>query len=155
MTGVLVLVLALGVATGLGLWMRAREGSIREEPRPVPSDAPPVELESADRAHHGGEVLTAALLGSDLGKRATMVQFSSSFCQPCKVTKLILQDVSETLPGVAHIEINAEVKLDLVRSLGIRRTPTVLILDQFGAIRKRAVGQPRKSDLVAAVAAVV
>lgn len=155
MTGTFVLVLVLGVATGLGLWFRAREGRIQEEPQPVPDDALPAELEAADRAHHGGEVLTADQLGTSLGERATMVQFSSSFCQPCRATKLILQDVAETIPGVAHVEIDAETNLDLTRDLGIRRTPTVLILDESGAIRKRAVGQPRKPDLVAAVAAVV
>lgn len=155
MTGLLVLILALGTATGLGVWLRTREGRIREEPRPVSDNAPSVALEAAEPPDHGGEVLTAEVLGTDLGARATMVQFSSPFCQPCKATKLILQDVSETLPGVAQIEINAETNLDLVRSLGIRRTPTVLILDQSGAIRKRAVGQPRKLDLLAAVAAVV
>ena len=155
MTGILVLVVVLSAATGFGLWFRARDGRIQEEPQQVPDDALPAELEIADRAHHGGEMLTAAQLGANLGERATMVQFSSSFCQPCRATKLILQDVAETIPGVAHVEVDAEAKLDLVRSLGIRRTPTVLILDESGAIRKRAVGQPRKSDLVAAVAAVV
>ena len=155
MAGALVLVVVLGAATGFGLWFRAREGRIQEEPQPMPVDALPAELEAADRAHHGGEVLTAAQLGADLGERATMVQFSTSFCQPCRATRLILRDVAETIPGVAHVEVDAEANLDLVRGLGIRRTPTVLILDGSGAIRKRAVGQPRKSDLVAVVAAVV
>lgn len=155
MTGIFVLVVVLGAATGFGLWFRAREGRIREEPRTVTVEALPAELEAADGSHHGGEVLTVAQLGVNLGERATMVQFSSSFCQPCRATKLILQDVSATIPGVAHVEIDAEQDLDLVRALGIRRTPTVLILDESGAIRKRAVGQPRKSDLVVAVASVV
>jgi hypothetical protein len=53
--------------------------------------------------------------------------------------------------GVAHVEIDAESHLDLVRSLGIRRTPTVLVLSPDGRITRRASGQPRKADVIAAL----
>jgi len=53
--------------------------------------------------------------------------------------------------GVAHVEIDAESHLDLVRRLDIRRTPTVLVVDPDGRIAKRASGQPRKADVIAAV----
>jgi thiol-disulfide isomerase/thioredoxin len=155
MTGLLMLVVVLGATTGFGLWFRAREGRIQEEPQRVRDNAPPPEAETVERPQPLGEILTASQLGANLGERATMVQFSSYFCQPCKATRLILQDVADIIPGVGHVEIDAESELDLVRTLGIRRTPTVLILDESGAIRKRAVGQPKKSELVAAVAAVV
>jgi thiol-disulfide isomerase/thioredoxin len=155
MTGLFVLVGVLLVATVFGLWFRSRDGRIRQEPFKVVNDSKPANVQTADVAHHGGEVLGSAKLGHELGSRATLVQFSSSFCQPCKATKLILADLSEKIPGLKHVEIDAEANLDLVRNLGIRRTPTVLILDQSGAIMKRAVGQPRKSDVVAAVAEVV
>lgn len=155
MTGVVVLVVVLLASTIFGLWFRSRDGRIQEESPLIVDDSQAVDVETADLAHHGGEVLGSAQLGEDLGPRATLVQFSSSFCQPCKATKLILAELSDTVPGVKHVEIDAEANLDLVRALGIRRTPTVLILDKSGAIRKRAVGQPRKSDVVAAVAAVV
>ena len=155
MTGLFVLVGVLGAATVIGLWLRQRDGRINEVDLQVDDSAGPAEVQSPDKAHHGGEILGPDLIGAPLGSRATLVQFSSSFCQPCRATKLILGDISETVPGVAHVEIDAEAHLDLVRSLGIRRTPTVLILDAQGAIRKRAVGQPKKSDVVAAVAAVV
>jgi hypothetical protein len=53
--------------------------------------------------------------------------------------------------GVAHVEIDAESHLDLVRRLDIRRTPTVLVVGPDGRIAKRASGQPRKADVIAAV----
>jgi hypothetical protein len=53
--------------------------------------------------------------------------------------------------GVAHVEIDAESHLDLVRRLDIRRTPTVLVLGPDGRITKRASGQPRKADVIAAL----
>ena len=45
--------------------------------------------------------------------------------------------------------------MDLVRHLQVRRTPTVLLLDENGAIRKRATGLPRRSELVTAQGQVV
>jgi hypothetical protein len=53
--------------------------------------------------------------------------------------------------GVAHVEIDAESHLDLVRSLGVMRTPTVLVTDAEGRIVKRASGQPRKPEVIAAL----
>lgn len=53
--------------------------------------------------------------------------------------------------GVTHVEIDAESRLDLVRSLDVRRTPTVFVLGPDGRIAKRAGGQPRKADVIAAL----
>jgi len=86
-----------------------------------------------------------------LGERATLVQFSSAFCQPCRATRRTLAEVAGMVEGVAHIEIDAEEHLALVRELGITGTPTVLVLDAGGRIVKRATGQPRKPDVIAAL----
>ncbi len=87
----------------------------------------------------------------ELGEQATLVQFSSAFCAPCRATHRILSDVAGMLEGVRHVEIDAESHLDLVRRLDIRRTPTVLVLDAEGDLVTRASGQPRKADVVAAI----
>ncbi|TGB10103.1 thioredoxin family protein [Streptomyces sp. MZ04] len=86
-----------------------------------------------------------------LGERATLVQFSSAFCQPCRATRRVLAEVAEMVPGVCHVEIDAEAELDLVRALRILKTPTVLVLDAQGDIVLRASGQPRKADVIAAL----
>ncbi|MET9595557.1 thioredoxin family protein [Streptomyces sp. NPDC006516] len=95
--------------------------------------------------------LDAAQLGAELGERATLVQFSSAFCQPCRATRRTLAEVARMVGGVAHVEIDAEAHLTLVRRLGITRTPTVLVLDAQGLIVRRAAGQPRTADVVAAL----
>ncbi|MEU2655720.1 thioredoxin family protein [Streptomyces sp. NPDC007325] len=92
-----------------------------------------------------------AELGADLGERATLVQFSTAFCQPCRATRRTLAEVAAMVPGVAHVEIDAEERLGLVRALGITRTPTVLVLDAAGRIVRRAAGQPRRVDVIAAL----
>jgi len=96
-------------------------------------------------------MLDAAELGAELGERATLVQFSTAFCQPCRATRRTLTEVAGMVEGVAHVEIDAEEHLTLVRSLGISRTPTVLVLDARGRVVRRAVGQPRTADVVAAL----
>ena len=104
----------------------------------------------AEPAGVPGGLLGEALAGRT-GERVTMVQFSSAFCQPCRATRRILEEVAVVVPGVAHVEIDAEHHLDLVRELDVRRTPTVLFVDAAGVVRKQASGQPRKADVIAAL----
>ncbi|WP_208818365.1 thioredoxin family protein [Streptomyces marokkonensis] len=94
-------------------------------------------------------------LEAELGERATLLQFSSAFCAPCRATRRVLGEVARLVPGVAHVEIDAEARLDLVRRLEIVRTPTVLVLDAAGRIVRRATGQPRKADVIAALGEVL
>ncbi|MGP3988284.1 TlpA family protein disulfide reductase [Streptomyces sp. 3N207] len=106
----------------------------------------------AERAGRADLVSAEALGAVDgLGERATLVQFSSAFCQPCRATRRILSEVAAMVDGVAHIEIDAEEQLALVRALGVTGTPTVLVLDAEGRIVKRATGRPRKPDVIAAL----
>ncbi|MFE6895210.1 TlpA family protein disulfide reductase [Streptomyces sp. NPDC057694] len=95
--------------------------------------------------------LGAEQLGAELGERATLVQFSSAFCAPCRATRRVLGDVAALVPGVSHIEIDAEARLELVRAVGVVSTPTVLVLDARGREVRRAAGQPRKADVIAAL----
>jgi thiol-disulfide isomerase/thioredoxin len=100
------------------------------------------------------EVLTGDDLGGPLGQRATLVQFSTAFCAPCRPTRQLLAQVADMVDGVSHVEVDAAARLDLVRRLRINSTPTVLVLDPRGAILKRASGLPRKADVIAALGAV-
>jgi thiol-disulfide isomerase/thioredoxin len=140
MAGVIVLIVVLAVLTPLGLIWRRRQGQLRA---PRPERAP------------GRARLTATDLRQDLGPRATLVQFSSAFCAPCRATRQVLGDVARLVDGVAYVEIDAESRLDLVRRLNILSTPTVLVLGPDGAISRQATGLPRKPDVIAALGEVV
>ncbi|MFD9430960.1 TlpA family protein disulfide reductase [Streptomyces sp. NPDC060002] len=133
MTGLLVCVAVLAAASTYGVLHKRRSGRVRV------------------RGRDDGKRLGADRLGGELGERATLVQFSSAFCAPCRATRRVLGEVAGVVPGVAHIEIDAEAHLDLVRELDILRTPTVLVLDADGHIVRRATGQPRKADVLAAL----
>ncbi|MDQ0814834.1 thiol-disulfide isomerase/thioredoxin [Streptomyces sp. B3I7] len=95
--------------------------------------------------------LGAEELGRELGERATLVQFSSAFCAPCRATRRVLDEVAGMVPGVVHVEMDAEKHLDLVRALKVESTPTVLVLDVAGRVVRRAAGQPRRVDVIAAL----
>ncbi len=97
-------------------------------------------------------VLTGVDLDHTLGERATLLQFSSAFCAPCRATRRILTEVVEIVPGVVHVEVDAEHHLDLVRRLGVLRTPTTLVLDSAGREVSRAAGAPTKDAVLATLA---
>jgi thiol-disulfide isomerase/thioredoxin len=136
LTGAVVLAAVVVVATAAGLLWQWRNGRV------LPVVAP-------DR-----ERLNAGDIGTALGERATLVQFTTAFCAPCRATRRILGEAAEVVDGVVHVDVDAESNLDLVRRLDIRRTPTVLVLDAEGRVVKRASGQPRKADVLAALGGV-
>ncbi|MET7595754.1 thioredoxin family protein [Streptomyces sp. NPDC005481] len=133
MTGFVVCVAVLAAASAYGVLHRRRSGRV------------------GVRGRDGGKRLGVAELGQELGERATLVQFSSAFCAPCRATRRVLAEVAGLVPGVSHVEIDAEDRLELVRELGILKTPTVLVLDADGRVVRRATGQPRKADVIAAL----
>jgi thiol-disulfide isomerase/thioredoxin len=133
MTGLVVCVVVLVAASAYGVLHRQRNGRVRV------------------RGRDGGKRLGVAELGEELGERATLVQFSSAFCAPCRATRRVLGEVAEMVEGVTHVEIDAEDHLDLVRELDILKTPTVLVLDAGGRVVRRATGLPRKADVIAAL----
>ena len=99
-------------------------------------------------------VLEGTGLDVSLGDRATLLQFSSAFCAPCRVARRTLGEVAELVPGVVHHEVDAEHHLELVRRLGVLRTPTTLVLDAAGAEVARASGAPRRDEVLATLARV-
>jgi thiol-disulfide isomerase/thioredoxin len=133
MTGLYVAVAAIFLATVYGLIWRHRGGVLRARRGDVV-----VRLGTAD-------------LGTELGEKATLVQFSSAFCAPCRATRRVLSEVAGMVDGVAHVEIDAEAHLDLVRRLNVLRTPTVFVLDGSGRVVRRGSGLPRKADIIAAL----
>jgi thiol-disulfide isomerase/thioredoxin len=123
------------VATAFGLVRAARDGRFGgTHPLPEP-------------AEEGTGVLDG--LDHELGERATLLQFSSAFCAPCRTTRRVLAEVADLVPDVRHVEVDAEQHLDVVRRLGILRTPTTLVLDARGREVTRAGGAPKRDEVLA------
>jgi thiol-disulfide isomerase/thioredoxin len=132
MSGLWVLLVVAVLLAAFGVWKHVHDGRMRAHRSDVPH-------------------LSAAQIGTPLGEKATLVQFTSAFCAPCRATRRILSEVTEMVPGVRHVDLDVDEYLDLARDLDVQRTPTVLILDAEGVIVRRASGQPRKADVIAAL----
>jgi hypothetical protein len=146
LTGALVAIVALALASVLGVWWHRRDGRVIAQPPaeqlpagPAPTGQPP----AADAAALGR-------LGVAPGT-VTLLQFSSAFCAPCRVARRICADLAGARAGVTHLEVDAESHLDEVRALGVWRTPTVLVIDSGGRIAFRLAGAPSRDALATAV----
>jgi thiol-disulfide isomerase/thioredoxin len=141
-TGLVVVAAAVVLALGFGLWRAASDGRFHGTHR-----VKGAEESSAEEAPQS--VLTGTSYDGQLGERATLLQFSSAFCAPCRATRRVLHDVAAIVPGVRHVEVDAEHHLDLVHRLGVVRTPTTLVLDAHGREVSRASGAPTPQAVIA------
>lgn len=132
--GAYVLLVVLLLSAAFGIYRKLSDGKLRAE-----IVAPKQGLAEHLHLHH------------DHAPQVTFLQFSSEFCQPCRVTTKILDDVTNSFPDICHIELDVVEHLDLVKTYGINRTPTTLIIDHEGVVHFKAIGVPRKMDIVQAV----
>jgi thiol-disulfide isomerase/thioredoxin len=152
-TGAWIALAAAVLALALGLWRAATDGRFRgthavrsgEPAEPLGEDAPAPVTRPA--------VELVATVGGTLGERATLLQFSSAFCAPCRATRRVLGEVTGLVQGVAHVEVDAEHHLDATRAFGILRTPTTIVLDAQGVEVTRATGAPTRDQVLTALAA--
>ncbi len=126
------IVVLLALASAYGFWDKKRSGKINVK---------------ADDRHSVSE----SEIGNSLGEHATILQFSSAFCTPCRATRSTLSSVVSHYPKIKHVEVDAESHLELVRRLDIRQTPTTLFLNAEGKEIARAVGAPKRDQVVSAL----
>lgn len=129
-SGTLVAVVVLIAAAAFGVLRKSRDGKVR--------------------AMAASPQMSLTTLGVIPGE-ATLLQFSSAFCAPCRAARIVCAEAAKTTEGVRHIEVDAESHLDAVRAFGIRRTPTVLIISAQGQIAGRAEGPPKLAQVRAAL----
>ena len=99
MKTLLPLAIILGLASAYGLWYQRSRCTVK--------------------AKSGQLLISESMIGAGLGSRATLLQFSSAFCTPCRATRLLLENIVEDMSDVAHVEVDAEAQLALVRQLNI------------------------------------
>ncbi|CAB4599696.1 unannotated protein [freshwater metagenome] len=134
MKSLLPLLVVIALASAYGFWYQRSRGTVK--------------------AKSGESLITEAMIGGALGSRATLVQFSSAFCTPCRATRVLLENIVSGIDDVYYVEVDAEASLDLVRSLNILSTPTTLILNSRGMEVGRAIGAPKREQVMAALAAI-
>lgn len=125
------LIALVGVATALGLlWQRGQGRVHRTDGHTVlrATDVPGVRR---------------------FAKGATLLQFSTEVCAPCRATAVVLGDVASEHADVTHIDLDLTHRPDLASRFHILQTPTTLILDRKGVVRARIGGAPRRDALKA------
>ncbi|MFC4948507.1 thioredoxin family protein [Pseudonocardia sp. GCM10023141] len=132
-TGLLVVLAVLVLATAAGLVMRARAGRLR-----------------TGGGAAGGWALAGLAPATD--EQVLLLQLSSPICAPCRQTAAVLGELTDRSQGIVHREIDVADQPDVARELGVMRTPTVVAFDRAGAELLRVSGVPRAAELELALA---
>jgi len=121
----LIVVLALvAFATALGLLWKSQQGRIRRTSSSI--DLPD---------------------GVTLGERATLLQFSTEVCAPCKATHTVLDSLARESDDVTHVDFDLTHRPDVAARFNILQTPTTLIIDSTGVVRARIGGAARRDTV--------
>jgi thiol-disulfide isomerase/thioredoxin len=131
MTGALVLVGTLVLAGAVGLILRSRNGRVRT----APAGSLPADVRTM--------LHPTALV--------TLVQLSTTFCAPCRHTRVLLSDLASRTDGLHHTELDLTERPELARELSVLRTPTTLAIDGSGRELLRVGGVPKRDTLLAAL----
>ena len=124
----------LVLATVIGVTLRRRDGRRR--------DAGSLRFDPADASF------------SELGSRATLVQFSTEMCARCPQVRRMLGAIASADDGLAHIEVDLTHRPDLSSRYRVLQTPTTFLVDRAGVVRARFNGVPHRHALAEALAAV-
>lgn len=137
MSNYLPILVIFTLASAYGIWYQASRGKVK-----------------AKKSRADANPLLESEFGDEFGSRATFIQFSSAFCTPCRATRALLSDITADMSDVRHIEVDAEKNLELVRKLDIRSTPTTLVLNRDGVEIGRAIGAPKRAEILATLEAI-
>jgi thiol-disulfide isomerase/thioredoxin len=84
-----------------------------------------------------------------LGADATLLQFSTEVCSPCRATHTVLDGLAREREGLSHVDLDITHRGDLASKYNIMQTPTTLILDATGTVRARIGGAARRDTVIA------
>lgn len=141
--GTLAVAIAVVVALGLGMIWRMREGRVVRKATSGGAAQPMYERLP--------EQLRERLSAPSEATRVTLLQLSTTFCAPCRHTRILLSDLAERTPGLRHVEVDLTDHPEWSTPLGVHRTPATLVLDDVGRELFRVMGVPRRDELMAAL----
>jgi thiol-disulfide isomerase/thioredoxin len=120
-------------ATLFGLFWRGRQGRVRAGAEPVSGLPEPV-LDRLDRA-----------------ATVTLLLLTGPLCARCPQARALLSEVVAATPGVRHAELDLAAHPELAAELGVRSTPTTLVVSRTGQELFRVRGVPRRTELLGAL----
>ncbi len=160
MSGWWALLIVLAVTLVVALLLRAKEGRItraktgrRGSGTPDPSSGSTGSTEP-EALPPQPEALPEALrerLDAEPAASITLLQLSTTFCAPCRHTRIRLADLAARTEGVRHVEVDLTHHPEWSTPLRVHTTPTTLVLDRSGRELFRVSGVPRRAELTEAL----
>ncbi|WP_246843114.1 thioredoxin family protein [Allokutzneria sp. NRRL B-24872] len=138
MTGFVVVLAAIAVTVAVGLLHRKLNGRVRQKGQPVEVALP-------------APVRTALDAAPDAGAPVTLLQFSTTFCAPCRHARVLLADLAGRTEGLRHVDFDLTAHPEVAEQLRVLRTPTTLALAPDGRELLRVSGLPKRDALVTAL----
>lgn len=81
----------------------------------------------------------------------TLLLLTAPVCTRCPQARAALSELAAATPGVRHAELDLAGHPELAAELGIRSTPTTLVVSRTGNELFRIVGVPRRAELLSAL----
>ena len=78
-----------------------------------------------------------------LGKKATLLQFSTEYCGQCPGVRRQLAQLEYRLGGLSHLEVDITERIEIAAKFNISQTPTIFVLNPSGEIVYRVGGVPK------------
>lgn len=129
----LVVLAVVLVAWAVGRWITRRDG----------------EVQHADEQLAPDDLSSLGLPVVDVPHRAVL--FGSPTCGPCDAVKRVLLQVESERGDFTWRYVDTAHHLEVADRLGIRRVPTLVLMDGHGAVRARTSGVPTPGALHAAL----
>jgi thiol-disulfide isomerase/thioredoxin len=120
----------LAIATVIGLLWRRSIGRVHQ----IASESTVISIDELDA-------------DAVAGNGATLLQFSTEVCAPCRSAHRVLGELAEQVEGVTHVDVDVTRRPDLANRFNLLQSPTTLILDGRGVVRARIGGAPRPADV--------
>ena len=106
----------------------------------------------AERPLAFGHDLAAALAEAATSHKRVFVDFETTWCGPCKQMDALVYvaaDVVAAAADVIAVKVDGDEHKELVKRYGVAAYPTMLLLDEAGAVQRRAVGYQGVAAMVA------
>uniref|UniRef100_A0A7N1A758 Thioredoxin domain-containing protein n=1 Tax=Kalanchoe fedtschenkoi TaxID=63787 RepID=A0A7N1A758_KALFE len=98
---------------------------------------------------HSVEEWKAHLESANLSKKLVVVDFTASWCGPCRFIGPILAEIAKKLPGVIFLKVDVDELKTVAADWAIEAMPTFIFLKE-GSIVDKVVGA-QKDILVATI----
>mmetsp|Transcript_12428 Transcript_12428/g.15555 ORF Transcript_12428/g.15555 Transcript_12428/m.15555 type:complete len:158 (-) Transcript_12428:224-697(-) len=96
----------------------------------------------------GGDVLepkTSDELSTILAENSVVViDFSATWCGPCKMIAPFYEELSNAFPGLAFVKIDVDESADIAASYGVSAMPTFIFLKDGEVVDKIMGANPQK-----------